>query len=287
MHRRTINVNYLAVENLNEPISIFIIFPWLDCQVLMMHAEGSPYGIVLISSWNQVDLFKMFSCKSLEKKLAVIWVSKQRLIFQDSHRDNPGSLSLIIFLRPIGFLHVQWQRKEEFQFGQRRKDKQGKRGFSKAQQNPTESPQKSSGAFLGRTRPWSFSRNSERIQCVRCREAVLPLTVRRRSLTRTLCSFTDLLHLALSAEDCCSGPLRQIGADSLRGRVPHIRVPAFSRPTALLQKAPRTIAVVCADMLALSRVAPTFSGGRAAKWLLGRPDARWPLSRKPSSGQGD
>lgn len=240
MHRRTINLNYLAMENLNEPISIFIIFPWLDCQVLMTQAGGSPYGIVLISSWNQVDLFKMFSCKSLEKKLAVIWVSKQRLIFQDSHRDNPGSLTSNIFLQPIGLLYVQWQRKEGFQFGQRRKDKQGK-------QEPTESPQKSSGAFLGRTRPWSFSRNSESVlgaekvfflsqwKCV--------LVTADSSLTffdsipaafvRSLsfCSgFTDSLHLALSAVDRCSGPSRQIGADSLSGRVPPVRVPVFSRP---------------------------------------------------------
>lgn len=53
----------------------------------MTHAEGSPYGIVLISSWNQVDLFKMFSCKSLEKKLAVIWVSKQSELFSRTHTE--------------------------------------------------------------------------------------------------------------------------------------------------------------------------------------------------------
>lgn len=57
---------------MNGFISTFSIFPSLDCQVLMTHAEGSPYGNVLISSWNQVDLFKMFSCKRLEEKLAVI-----------------------------------------------------------------------------------------------------------------------------------------------------------------------------------------------------------------------
>lgn len=72
---------------MNELVSIFIIFPSLDCQVLMTHAEGSPYGIVLISSWNQVDLFKMFSCKSLEKKLAVIWVSKQSELFSRTHTE--------------------------------------------------------------------------------------------------------------------------------------------------------------------------------------------------------
>lgn len=72
---------------MNELVSIFIIFPSLDCQVLMTHAEGSPYGIVLISSWNQVDLFKMFSCKSLEKKLAVIWVSKQSQLFSRTHTE--------------------------------------------------------------------------------------------------------------------------------------------------------------------------------------------------------
>lgn len=72
---------------MNELISIFIIFPSLDCRVLMTHAEGSPYGIVLISSWNQVDLFKMFSCKSLEKKLAVIWVSKQSELFSRTHTE--------------------------------------------------------------------------------------------------------------------------------------------------------------------------------------------------------
>lgn len=70
---------------MKELVSTFIIFPSLDCQVLMTHAEGSPYGIVLISSWNQVDLFKMFSCKSLEKKLAVIWVSKQSELFSRTH----------------------------------------------------------------------------------------------------------------------------------------------------------------------------------------------------------
>lgn len=53
----------------------------------MTHAAGSPYGIVLISSWNQVDLFKMFSCKSLEKKLAVIWVSKQSELFSRTHTE--------------------------------------------------------------------------------------------------------------------------------------------------------------------------------------------------------
>lgn len=105
-------LQYLIMENMNRFQSIFNIFPFpsLDCQGLMTHAEGSPHGNVLISFWNQVDLLKMFSCKRLEEKLAAIWVSKQSVVFQDSHRDNPRLLNLNLFLGEIGFGYNQWYR---------------------------------------------------------------------------------------------------------------------------------------------------------------------------------
>lgn len=68
--------------------------------------ECSPHGEVLISFWNQDDLFKMFLCKPLEEKLAVIWVWKQSVCFQDSHQDNPGLLHLNLFFGRIRFRHV-------------------------------------------------------------------------------------------------------------------------------------------------------------------------------------
>lgn len=80
-------LNNFIVKKKNEFISIFSIFPLFCCQALMTHAKASPYADVLISSWNQVDLFKMFSGKSLEKELAAIWVEKRSEFFCRTHTE--------------------------------------------------------------------------------------------------------------------------------------------------------------------------------------------------------